>query len=59
MSSTDIAVIVFILTAFGAFMATLAWASRPPRKTPRTGELPVGRRQEHAPSPVAPRAAAQ
>jgi hypothetical protein len=33
MSPVEIAVLIFILTAFGVFMATLAWASRQPRTT--------------------------
>ena len=33
MSLTDLLVLGFILAAFGVFISTLAWASRPPRKT--------------------------
>ena len=33
MELTDIVVLTFIMTCFAAFMATLAWASRPPHRT--------------------------
>jgi hypothetical protein len=32
MEMTDIIVLIFIVGCFAAFMATLAWASRPPRR---------------------------
>lgn len=31
MELTDVIVLIFIVACFAAFMATLAWASRPPR----------------------------
>jgi hypothetical protein len=31
MPLTDVIVLIFIVACFAAFMATLAWASRPPR----------------------------
>ena len=39
MELTDIIVLIFIVTCFAAFMATLAWASRPPRR-PRNRAVP-------------------
>jgi hypothetical protein len=38
MELTDIAVLIFIVACFAAFMATLAWASRTPR--PSGKQLP-------------------
>lgn len=38
MSLTDILVLVFVFAAIGAFVITLLWASRPPRKAPRFGK---------------------
>jgi hypothetical protein len=43
MSLENLLVLFFILSAFGAFMFTLAWASRPPRRPAPTtkGSLPA------------------
>jgi hypothetical protein len=44
MELTDIVVLVFIVACFAAFMATLAWASRPPRRTGNRLSPQVGSR---------------
>ena len=44
MELTDIVVLIFILTCFAAFMSTLAWASRPPRRTEKRLAPQVGSR---------------
>jgi hypothetical protein len=41
MELTDLVVLIFIVTCFAAFMATLAWASRPPRRTGNRVAPPV------------------
>ena len=38
MELTDIIVLLFIITCFAAFMSTLAWASRPPRRAGKRSE---------------------
>lgn len=44
MELTDIVVLIFIVTCFAAFMATLGWASRPPRRSGKQSARSVGAR---------------
>lgn len=39
----DLLVLLFIISAFGAFIFTLAWASRPPRSPARTAKNRSGK----------------
>jgi len=43
MSPAELTVLIFILSAFGVFTATLAWASRQPRTTVKAAKRKVHR----------------
>jgi hypothetical protein len=42
MSLADVAVLGFILAGFAVFIVTLAWVSRPARRTEKARPRPVG-----------------
>lgn len=53
MSPAEIGVLVLIITMFGVFMASLAWASRPGKTEPQPG----GEHREQVSLPISGRAA--